>query len=131
MPWFELEGLDELNNNIEKLLKSVSKEEAAPILGKSADFLRDDIISRAPLGSTGNLKRGIVSKTYSDYKEAAALVMINYGRAPHAHLVEFGHAGKNPAPPHPFFRPAWDDDKQKIEEDIKQELLEIIERAVP
>jgi len=29
-------------------------------------------------------------------------------KAPHAHLVEFGHGGKHPAPPHPFLRPAFD-----------------------
>jgi HK97 gp10 family phage protein len=31
---------------------------------------------------------------------------INLKRAPHAHLVEFGHGGPHPAPPHPFLRPA-------------------------
>lgn len=25
------------------------------------------------------------------------------------HLVEFGHGGPHPAPPHPFMRPAWDE----------------------
>lgn len=25
-----------------------------------------------------------------------------------AHLVEYGHGGPHPAPPHPFMRPAWD-----------------------
>lgn len=30
------------------------------------------------------------------------------GYAPHAHLVEYGHGGPAPAPPHPFVRLAYD-----------------------
>lgn len=28
--------------------------------------------------------------------------------APHAHLVEYGHGGRAPAPPHPFVQPSFD-----------------------
>jgi HK97 gp10 family phage protein len=31
-----------------------------------------------------------------------------------AHLVEFGHGGPHPAPPHPFMRPAWDSTKGQV-----------------
>ena len=32
-------------------------------------------------------------------------------KAPHAHLVEFGHGGPAPAPEHPTLRPAYEDEK--------------------
>lgn len=44
--------------------------------------------------------------------------------APHAHLVEFGHAGPAPAPPHPFVRPAFDKNAGKAFEIMKRVLLE-------
>ncbi len=31
-----------------------------------------------------------------------------------AHLVERGHGGPHPAPPHPFARPAWDEHKSRV-----------------
>ncbi len=31
-----------------------------------------------------------------------------------AHLVEFGHGGPHPAPPHPFMRPAWQNSASQV-----------------
>lgn len=39
-----------------------------------------------------------------------------------AHLVEFGHAGPAPAPPHPFLRPAFDETKDAAMSIIRDEL---------
>lgn len=38
----------------------------------------------------------------------SAIVGVDRKKAPHAHLVEFGHGGPQPAPPHPYLRPAFD-----------------------
>lgn len=38
----------------------------------------------------------------------SAIVGVDRKKAPHAHLVEFGHGGPHPAGPHPFLRPALD-----------------------
>jgi hypothetical protein len=35
-------------------------------------------------------------------------VGVDRKKAPHAHLVEFGHGGPHPAGPHPYLRPALD-----------------------
>ena len=35
-------------------------------------------------------------------------------KAPHAHLVEFGHGGPSPAPEHPTMRPAFEDEKPNL-----------------
>lgn len=36
----------------------------------------------------------------------SVIIGIDRKKAPHAHLVEFGHGGPHPAPAHPFIRPA-------------------------
>ena len=53
---------------------------------------------------TGNLSKGIKAKK-SKYDGGGWIVL---GTAPHSHLVEYGHGGPRPAPPHPFLRPALD-----------------------
>lgn len=37
----------------------------------------------------------------------SVIVGVDRKRAPHAHLVEFGHGGPHPAPAHPYLRPAF------------------------
>lgn len=53
---------------------------------------------------TGNLKNGIKARK-SKYEGGGWIVL---STAPHSHLVEYGHGGPRPAPPHPFLRPALD-----------------------
>jgi HK97 gp10 family phage protein len=128
-----MDGIDDLNKKILQMLKGISPEVAEPILRKSAIFLRDDIRQRAPLGPTGNLKAALLTATLKMRKGelcGPALVAINKNKAPHAHLVEYGHAGPHPAPPHPFFRPGWDANKGKVEQDITEGLIKSIEKAV-
>jgi HK97 gp10 family phage protein len=35
-----------------------------------------------------------------------------------AHLIEFGHGGPHPAPPHPFARPSWDENRSRIQSEM-------------
>lgn len=51
-------------------------------------------------------------------------------KMPHGHLVEHGHGGTHPAPPHPFVRPAWDETKDQVERDIAAGLGKVIEGAL-
>jgi len=46
----------------------------------------------------------------------------------YAHLVELGHGGPHPAPPHPFLRPAFDANKGRMLETLKAELAAGIAR---
>lgn len=39
-----------------------------------------------------------------------------------AHLVEFGHGGPHPAPPHPFMRPAYEEAKTVATQAIRETL---------
>ncbi len=137
---WELQGMEQLNRNLEKVIKSLSPEEIEPILLASAKQVADDARSNAPLGPTGNLKRGIVAKTLRRIgnEPAPSIAAIDFRIAPHAHLIEFGtverhqKSGKSTgvSPAHPFFRPAWDKNRGHIEEDIRAKVKAQIEGAV-
>lgn len=43
--------------------------------------------------------------------------------APYAHLVEYGHGGPHPAPPHPFLEPAARDAEDEAADAIMKELM--------
>lgn len=45
-----------------------------------------------------------------------------HGDAPHAHLVERGHGGPKPAPPHPFMEPAVQETEDQVIDAIMEEL---------
>lgn len=53
-------------------------------------------------------------------------VYIGAGQLPHAHLVEFGSVNNTPQP---YLRPAWDEGKQKVLDDIRLFLAEEITKA--
>lgn len=50
--------------------------------------------------------RGVVVSALQGEGGPSVVAGIMGAQAPHAHLVEFGHGGKRPAPAHPFMRPA-------------------------
>lgn len=58
---------------------------------------------------TGTLRDAIVARKFRTPGEGITYVAVNKRKAPHAHLVEFGHGGPHPAPPHEFFRPVLDE----------------------
>jgi len=65
-----------------------------------AKMIADDARSTTSFSDkTGKLRKGIQHEFREDRWIARA-------RAPHAHLVEFGHGGPHAAPAHPFLRPA-------------------------
>lgn len=130
-------GVEEMERNIGKLLKAVGPDAAESIIRAASDLVADEIRRRAPVGPKGNLKRSIVSKVlrrkHSD-RSAPAIVAIDYRIGPHAHLVEYGHAGPKPGSKrtkrHPFFRPGWDATKDKAMRLVEEKLKEKIEGAV-
>ena len=114
-----------------KLLKGVTNEKTKLLLTQ-ARLVRDRIREKAPRGPTGNLKAAAYASALPEKVTAPAVAFagIRPRKAPHAHLVEFGHGGPHPAPPHPFVRPAWDEMKERVKQDIKEGLKRIIEGAV-
>jgi len=101
--------------------------------GIAADIIAEEARQLAPLGPTGNLKRGIVSrvdKTATQFGHSgAAYVWVDYSIAPHAHLVEFGARGGN-MPAHPFMRPAVDSKQTEALRAIEIDLANRITRKM-
>jgi HK97 gp10 family phage protein len=126
-----LKGIDELEKRVNKLIKEVEKEKTQLLLGQ-ARLVRNRIKARAPRGPTGNLKNATYATALppSTSRNAVAFAGVRPRKAPHAHLVEYGHGGPHAAPAHPFFRPAWDEIKDKVERNIQAGLGKTIEGAV-
>lgn len=90
------------------VLKRISEE-----MDKDASAIADEVHKNAKSTTafkdkTGNL-RGSIRKLKSKFKNGGYIVIADgsdENRGYHAHLVEFGHGGKHPAPAHPFLRPA-------------------------
>ena len=105
-----MDGLDERFAESAKKLESMTDgdEFKASIKGAMAPITEE---AKARVHSiTGKLAAGI--ETYVKVSADAPTeieVGISYTRhkgAHHAHLVEGGHGGPHPAPPHPFWEPA-------------------------
>lgn len=94
------------------------------VVKKSATRLRKAIVSRAPLGPTGNLKKSITASYASDGFSAKVGPKSGKGGS-HAHLVEFGHMvvvggqlrGHSPAKP--FIVPSAEEESPKYLKDVK------------
>lgn len=126
-----LKGIDVLERQADKLIKEVNDEKAKLLLSQ-ARLVRDRIKSRAPKGETGKLKKAAYASVVkaSLGGPAVGFAGIRPRKAPHAHLVEFGHGGPHPAPPHPFVRPAWDGCREEVKRNIQSGLKKTVEGAV-
>jgi HK97 gp10 family phage protein len=126
-----LKGIDELERQANKLIKEVNSGKQKILLDQ-AKLVRDRIRERAPRGPTGNLKAAAYASSLpaSLKGQAVAFAGIRPRKAPHSHLVEYGHGGPHPAPPHPFFRPAVDETMPKVRENIERDLKNVIDGAV-
>lgn len=72
---------------------------------------------------TGELKRALrVGRRLTTKDTSQVEVGAFSGEAPHAHLVEGGHGGPRPAPPHPFLQPAVEMTEADVIDAIMEEL---------
>ena len=120
MSGIRIEGLEELNKVLEELQKSVDDGEKDGIVKSAAEKVKFAVETGIPIGPTGNLRRSLALRKMS--KPGVYVVAMDRKIAPHAHLVEYGHAGGASA--NPFFRPAIDSALPQaakvIEEEIKR-----------
>jgi HK97 gp10 family phage protein len=135
-PSIYLKGIDQLERSTNKLLKEVTAGRTKILLDQ-AKLVKNRIREKAPLGPPtdtrpGSLKAAAYATAMPEKIDspAAAFAGIRPRKAPHAHLVEFGHGGPHPAPPHPFVRPAWDEMKDEVKANIKSGLKKLIEGSV-
>lgn len=110
---FDLSPFDRLDDDFAraagKLETLVGSENTKTQVKAVLKPLEDDAKSRVH-SITGHLKSSIETRvtTHADAPTEIE-VGISYKRHPkahHAHLVEGGHGGPHPAPPHPFWEPA-------------------------
>jgi hypothetical protein len=111
-------GMDELKKEMKAVMEEMKKA-CGDGTEACADRLASIVRRNAPRGPTGNLQKAVTTKKLPDkpYYPAVTMVGLDYGIAPHQHLVEFGtgpreHAsGKSvgAARPNPFFRQSIDE----------------------
>ena len=111
----KIEGLDELRHR----LKSFANPE--PIikvaLEQSGEHLRSAIQAITPVGATGNLQEAIVKGEVIDGK--ILIGPSQKGPAFRAHFVEFGTSKMSAKP---FMRPAFEQQKSKVEQIMAEEI---------
>jgi len=133
----ELHGDKALMRAMKVLPDKVYNKVVKQAVNQAATPIRKAIEKAAPIGPTGNLRSHIIKKT-KIYKKAATVITVvggqykrkkdEEGSANHAHLVEFGHGGPKPAPPHPFMRPAFEANKGKAEAKLRRAIGKGVER---
>jgi len=128
IPVAQIKELEQAGN---KIVGNLNREKTRALL-KAARKVRKRIKQKAPRGPTGKLKKAAYAKALpaTMNRPTVAFAGIRARRAPHAHLVEYGHAGPHPAPPHPFLRPAWDSIKDEIKQDVAAAFKQTIEGSV-
>lgn len=121
------EGMQRLESQIKKMVDAVGYDKVEDVLFDKAEQVRDAIQARTPVGPTGRLKRSPVAKRMPKGQYPMVIAGIDRKVAPHAHLVEFGtvHMAAQP-----FMRPAWDGLRDKLEEEIGEELGGAIEKVL-
>ncbi len=86
-----IEGMPEIESKMQSIAALLGPDVVEPILLEGAEAIAADIRNRAPVGPTGNLRRGVRATRLKRLDgSAAALAGMDFRIAPHAHLVEFG-----------------------------------------
>lgn len=129
-------GKDEFSRTLLELAKSLPNEKTEPIMMEGAKIVAAAAKANAAQVTkrkTGNLLKGINTKflrQISNYPRSTAAV----SNAPHDHLVEYGTAPRRQKngrytgsmPAHPFFRPAVDTNKGRIQNQIIEKFWGLI-----
>ncbi len=132
----QIEGLPELLRTLERL--RVSPDDVEAVLWKGAKKLQTNIRAAAP-NKTGALVKGIVAKkSKGNTFFRSAFTATDFHKAPHDHLVEFGHrivtrkgidTGKR-AKANEFFWPTVQRDFPGIGNEIMNDLGKLIDQRL-
>lgn len=90
-----IQGFEELEKKYKHLIEFVDEEKLETGLMEPAKKLKSAIRRKAPKGPTGNLRKGVVAKRFKKKVKGSPSVFVamDYRKAPHANLVEFGTGG--------------------------------------
>lgn len=81
----------------------------------------------APVES-GTLRAAVKTKIVQYENAWVAIVEPKRPPAFHRHIVEFGHGGPAPAPPHPYMAPAIQATRSKVQQGFEDKLSKLVER---
>lgn len=130
----EITGLADALKRLDAVGKKVKKKAVRSAVNHASKLLLREAKSRVPT-RTGQLKKSLGRKVKAYPGAVVGIVGPRTGRriqigvrqrgnsagtpimidpVKYAHLVEYGHGGRSPAPPHPFLRPAFDSSKWLI-----------------
>jgi HK97 gp10 family phage protein len=86
--------MDELRAAINDVMGAMDDKEVANIMLEGAKVVKTAIKRGAPRGPTGNLKKAVKAKKAKRWQKhrPSAWAAVDRKKAPHAHLVENGHA---------------------------------------
>lgn len=127
---FEIEGFDKFLREVEKLPDRMKRNELLKVLRRSSkptiQAAKRNIHSRSNrLGkSIGNITGK--NREYPNVMVGPRVKGKNEGF--HGHLVEFGHGGPHPAPANPFMRPAYDETKNRVSDDLAKKISAYLEK---
>ncbi len=134
---FKIEGMEELKAEMNRLLGEM-REATGDGVEACAESLAEIVRNNTPEGPTKNLKRAVTTKKLPDKPRypPTTMVGLDYGIAPHQHLVEFGtgpryhKSGKSVGymPAQGFFRRAIDQASGRIENIMRSHAKKPIER---
>lgn len=116
----DVRGDQELMDALERVKRRADADAAVAMLLDAARAIRDRARSLVRV-RTGNLRKAIFASAGRPRRgdgKLSVIAGVSPRIAPHRHLVEYGHAGPHPAPPHPFWRPAvlaeWPTQRQML-----------------
>lgn len=136
----KVSGFTDLLDDLNRLAEKAGGKAADRALKAGAKPIFEDMKRQAsidPKIRTGNLHKSIkigrIGQTTRkrDYKTMKRITIGSHKKemgayAPHAHLVEYGHGGPAPAPPHPFVRLAYDRKEDEALAEMRRVLKEEI-----
>lgn len=128
---------NEIKIKLEKLPEKVLRNLERRAMRKALKSLKNETQRRAPIGepkSAGepHIKDNITTSVSAKRGLVIGKVKV---KAPHTHLVEFGHRlvkgteQIGTVPPHPFMRPALKTTAEQIVKDLTNAVLEELEKA--
>lgn len=116
-------GYPEFEKNAKEVVKRLNSSDMQDRMLPAARFVRDfakRLVSLGPGRKNKHLRDAIfatkgkrvkgslsgIATLINGEEGPSVIVGVDRKKAPHAHLVEFGHAGPHGAPAHPYMRPA-------------------------
>lgn len=143
-PAITLTGTEDLENAFKSIIGAMDPKKVAKVLLEGAKVIRDDAKRRVKNGPSRKLKKAIRAKVSRRLRKTnpSAFAAVDRKKAPHAALVEFGHAlvlgGKlgdggtlvGQVPAHPFMGPAAKATKNQVAAVVKVGLARGIQAVV-